>query len=75
MAAATHVLLTTVLKFPTDVSSEDINMLLELQLAQKQFTAALLLLHSHCGVQLLPLPPGHEALSADLLVDALGAFA
>uniref|UniRef100_A0A224YNC0 General transcription factor 3C polypeptide 3 (Transcription factor C subunit 4) n=1 Tax=Rhipicephalus zambeziensis TaxID=60191 RepID=A0A224YNC0_9ACAR len=74
VAVATQVLLNAVKKFPAHVSSEDINMLLELQLAQKMFQAALVVLHSHCGVKLLPLPEGCEELNWELLTDSLAAF-
>ncbi|XP_049520458.1 general transcription factor 3C polypeptide 3 isoform X2 [Dermacentor silvarum] len=74
MAAATQVLLNAIKKFPVNVSSEDINMLLELQLAQKMYSAALMVLLSHCGVQLLPLPKGCEGPSWELLGESLAAF-
>lgn len=72
LSAARQVLLNAVLKFPAHVSSEDINMLLELQLADKMYPAALMVLHSHCGIQLLP--EGSQELSEEMLVDNLAAF-
>ncbi|KAL3182647.1 hypothetical protein MRX96_034561 [Rhipicephalus microplus] len=74
VAVATQVLLSAVKKFPTHVSSEDINMLLELQLAQKMFQAALMVLHSYCGVKLLPLPEDCKELTGELLTDSLATF-
>ncbi|XP_075741865.1 general transcription factor 3C polypeptide 3 [Rhipicephalus microplus] len=53
---------------------EDIHRLLEMQLTLKMHSAALLVLHHHCGVQLLPLPEGHETITAELLEDSLDAF-
>ncbi|XP_077535333.1 general transcription factor 3C polypeptide 3 [Haemaphysalis longicornis] len=72
LSAARQVLLNAVLKFPAHVSSEDINMLLELQLTDKMYPAALMVLHSHCGVKLLP--EGGQELSEEMLVDKLSAF-
>ncbi|KAH9376329.1 hypothetical protein HPB48_009156 [Haemaphysalis longicornis] len=86
LSAARQVLLNAVLKFPAHVSSEDINMLLELQLTDKMYPAALMLLsgwdrhvvppvqvlHSHCGVKLLP--EGSQELSEEMLIDKLSAF-
>ncbi|XP_054929119.1 general transcription factor 3C polypeptide 3-like isoform X3 [Dermacentor andersoni] len=72
LAAATQVLLNAIKKFPANVSSEDINMLLELQLTQKMYSAALMVLHSHCGVRLLP--GGCEGPGWEQLVEPLASF-
>ncbi|KAL1418248.1 hypothetical protein MTO96_026128 [Rhipicephalus appendiculatus] len=74
LPSAVRVLLNAATKFPAHISAEDINMLLEMQLTLKMHSAALLVLHEHCGVQLLPLPEGHEEISAELLEDSLDAF-
>ncbi|XP_075543800.1 general transcription factor 3C polypeptide 3-like [Dermacentor variabilis] len=74
LAGAARVLLNVATKFPTHVPTEDITTLLEIQLALKMHSEALLLLHSLWGVELLPLPEGHETISAELLADSLVAF-
>ncbi|KAH7968441.1 hypothetical protein HPB52_008420 [Rhipicephalus sanguineus] len=74
LASAVRVLLNAATKFPAHISAEDISTLLEMQLKLKMHSGALLVLHDHCGVQLLPLPEGHEEISTELLEDSLDAF-
>lgn len=74
LAGAARVLLNVATKFPTRVSDEDITMLLEMQLTLKMHSEALLVLHNHCGVELLPRPEGYERISAELLTDCLVTF-
>ncbi|CAN7943158.1 unnamed protein product, partial [Ixodes hexagonus] len=64
VTAAITVLQSALNKCPSDIASEDVNMLLELQLGEKLYTDALMVLHTHCGVSLLPLGSGEEFSSA-----------
>ncbi|XP_022671745.1 general transcription factor 3C polypeptide 3-like isoform X2 [Varroa destructor] len=43
-------------RFPQSISSEDVHMLLEIQVEAKQFSKAMRVLVSHCGVELTPIP-------------------
>ncbi|KAL3194737.1 hypothetical protein MRX96_045943 [Rhipicephalus microplus] len=74
LPSAVRVLLDAATKFPAHITAEDIHMLLEMQLTLKMHSAALLVLHDHCGVQLLPLSDGHKRITAELLEDSLDAF-
>ncbi|KAL3193193.1 hypothetical protein MRX96_018024 [Rhipicephalus microplus] len=74
LPSAVRVLLDAATKFPAHITAEDIHTLLEMQLTLKMHSAALLVLHDHCGVQLLPLPEGHKTITAELLEDSLDAF-
>ncbi|XP_075740635.1 general transcription factor 3C polypeptide 3-like [Rhipicephalus microplus] len=74
LPSAVRVLLDAATKFPAHITAEDIHTLLEMQLTLKMHSAALLVLHDHCGVQLLPLPEGHKAITAELFEDSLDAF-
>ncbi|EEC14677.1 conserved hypothetical protein [Ixodes scapularis] len=64
VAAAINVLQSALTKCPSDIASEDVNMLLELQLGEKLYVDALMVLHTHCGVRLLPLEADKEFSSA-----------
>ncbi|OQR68665.1 general transcription factor 3C polypeptide 3-like [Tropilaelaps mercedesae] len=43
-------------RFPQSISSEDVHMLLEIQVEAKQFSKAMRVLVSHCGIDLTPQP-------------------
>lgn len=64
VTAAVQVLQSALNKCPSDIASEDVNMLLELQLGEKLYVDALMVLHTHCGVCLHPLGPDEEISSA-----------
>ncbi|XP_064477009.1 general transcription factor 3C polypeptide 3-like [Ornithodoros turicata] len=52
-------------KFPSHIASEDVNMLLELQLSEKMHYEALLVLTKHCGIEFSL--PGEQSDVAEVL--------